>query len=140
VSPAGHDCSALDAAFEHFLVELAALQDEIRGRQRADEISPRDWGAASLREMAAGGDGLADLRAQLARSLGVGSRRLDAYHRQIRALMAALDLVLAAYGGQLADLAQAGCTTCGRATGRHYCEDCARDLNLETYDNPARAA
>ncbi len=28
------------------------------------------------------------------------------------------------------------CTACGLASSRHYCDDCARELNLEPYENP----
>ena len=141
--------AAVEEAIDSFLIELASFHDEIPGRSRAEGVSERDWGLRYLRELSADGDKLDGLRAILesqlyrAASLLDDGRSFDGYRRQIRALLAAFDLVVVLCADELAALAdpsKGACLTCGKASPRLYCEECARALNLEEYENPLHGA
>lgn len=143
------DHAAVEEALDTFLIELGSLHDEISGRSRADGVSERDWGLRYLRELAADGDNLSALREEMSSSFhrglaaSSGNFQLHYYRRQIRSLLAAFDLVVVLCADELAALSDPGrgaCRTCGTASPRLYCEECARAINLEEYENPLHGA
>lgn len=139
MSGARHDCAAVDAALDELYLALAEIHDSLPGRKRAPGADARSWGMFYLREAAADGDSFDLFRAYLERKIYqainriVGDPDLDGYQRQVRATLAAFDFVIAALGElPLIEI----CSTCGLSSTRRYCDECARELNLESYENP----
>lgn len=132
-----HDCAAVDAAFDEFLTMLAAAADEQAGERRTG-VSDHDRGRAYLAQLTETFD---------SESLGgwedrwVGGRRLSsdkevAQVRAARAALATLTMAVEVSGGMIAN----ACVACGARSDHRYCVECARELNLEAYDNPRHKA
>lgn len=125
------DRAAVEEALEAFLIELANLADE--SETRPDGVSDRDRGLAYLGRLADPSD-IAWMSITPARFSDGGPFATIELHRA-KAARGALYALAAALG--VAGGATGLCTICAKSSARRYCDDCALDRNIESYENPA---
>jgi len=143
---ATHNCAAVDVALDAFLVELALYHEGVLGHERTPGVSDREQGINYLRQMAAEASSYAQLRDEVEATFRSSLFKLQGGYapflekrREIGVLSVAFDLLMTL----CADLIDKGgvgqtvaCAACGRPSLRRYCDGCARELNLEGYENP----